>query len=111
MGASQIFLAIFSALMTAVAGSLAASVKMHRERERMADEQFKAEHGLLLDGMKVLMRAELFRLHEEYVQQGKPIPIDVKEQANSAYQVYSGMHCNGVGTHLWQELMEAHVSK
>ena len=110
MEASEVFLALFSAVMTAVVGALAAAVKMHRERERKADTKFDAEHELLLDGMRALMKSELFRLHAEYVQAGKPVPLDVKEQANSVHEVYAGLGGNGVGTHLWQELMDAHAS-
>ena len=78
---------------------------MHKERERKADTKFDAEHDLLLHGMRApLMKAELFRLHAEYVQPGKPVPLDIKEQANSVHEVYAGLGGNGVGTHLWQSL-------
>ena len=110
METSEVFLALLSAVLTSVVGALAAAVKMHKERERKADERFDAEHELLLDGMRALMKSELFRLHEEYVQSGKPVPLDVKEHANSIHEVYAGLDGNGVGTHLWQELMDAHAS-
>ena len=110
MEASEVFLALFSVVMTAVVGALVAAVKMHKERERKADAKFDAEHDLLLQGMRALMKSELFRLHAEYVQTGKPVPFDIKEQANSVHEVYAGLGGNGVGTHLWQELMDAHAS-
>lgn len=110
MEASEVFLALFSVVMTAVVGALGAAVKMHKERERKADAKFDAEHDLLLQGMRALMKSELFRLHAEYVQTGKPVSLDIKEQANSVHEVYAGLGGNGVGTHLWQELMDAHVS-
>ena len=92
MEASEVFLALFSAVMTAVVGALG------------------AEHDLLLQGMRALMKSELFRLHAEYVQTGKPVPLDIKEQANSVHEVYARLGGNGVGTHLWKELMDAHAS-
>lgn len=110
MEASEVFLALFSVVMTAVVGALGAAVKMHKERERKADAKFDAEHDLLLQGMRALMKSELFRLHAEYVQTGKTVPLDIKEQANSVHEVYAGLGGNGVGTHLWQELMDAHAS-
>lgn len=110
MEASEVFLALFSAVMTAVVGALGAAVKMHKERERKADAKFDAEHDLLLQGMRALMKSELFRLHAEYVQTDKPVPLDIKEQANSVHEVYAGLGGNGVGTHLWKELMDAHAS-
>ena len=93
-----------------LSGALGAAVKMHKERERKADAKFDAEHYLLLQGMRALMKSELFRLHAEYVQTGKPVPLDIKEQANSVHEVYAGLGGNGVGTHLWKELMDAHAS-
>lgn len=110
MEASEVFLALFSVVMTAVVGALGAAVKMHKERERKADAKFDAEHDLLLQSMRALMKSELFRLHAEYVQTGKHVPLDIKEQANSVHEVYAGLGGNGVGTHLWQELMDAHAS-
>lgn len=110
MEASEVFLALFSVVMTAVVGALGAAVKMHKERERKADAKFDAEHDLLLQGMRALMKSELFSLHAEYVQTGKPVPLDIKEQANSVHEVYAGLGGNGVGTHLWKELMDAHAS-
>lgn len=110
MEASEVFLALFSVVMTAVVGALGAAVKMHKERERKADAKFDAEHDLLLQGMRALMKSELFRLHAEYVQTGKPVPLDIKEQANSVHEVYAALGGNGVGTHLWKELMDAHAS-
>ncbi|MCI6274208.1 MAG: hypothetical protein MR415_02450 [Coriobacteriaceae bacterium] len=111
MEASELVLALFSSVMTAVVGALATAVKIHRERERKADAKFDAEHVLLLQGMRALMKSELFRLHAEYVQVGKPVPLDIKEQANSVHEVYAGLGGNGVGTHLWRELMDAHASE
>lgn len=110
MGVSEIALSVLPAVMTAVIGALGASVKIHRDRERRADAKFDAEHDMLIRGMRVLMKSELFRLHAEYVQAGKPVPLDIKELANSVHEVYAGFDGNGVGTHLWQELMDAHAS-
>lgn len=59
MEASEVFLALFSVVMTAVVGALGAAVKMHKERERKADAKFDAEHDLLLQGMRALMKSEL----------------------------------------------------
>lgn len=110
MEISEIALALFSAVMTAIVGALGASLRMHKERERRAEERFDAEHDYLLQGMRVLMKSELIRLHAEYVQAGKPVPLDIKDQANSVHDVYAALGGNGVGTHLWQELMDAHAS-
>ena len=111
MEASEVFLVLLSAVMTAVVGALGSSVRMHKERERKAEAKFDAEHEVLLQGMRALMKSELFRLHAEYVQAGVPVPLDIKEKANSVHEVYAKLGGNGVGTHLWQELMDAHASE
>lgn len=110
MTIANIFLSVFSIVMTAVVGALSATIRAQREKARAFDDRYKDEHALLLKGMQVLMRAELFKLHEEYVQTGKPVPLDIKEQANSVHEVYAGLGGNGVGTHLWQELIDAHAA-
>lgn len=110
MDVSEITLTIFSAVMTAAVGALTAALKMHVQRERESEQRFDAEHVLLLQGMRVLMKSELIRIHTEYVQAGKPVPLNIKDQANSVHEVYTGLGGNGVGTHLWQEIIDAHAS-
>ncbi|WP_130811394.1 hypothetical protein [Olsenella sp. Marseille-P4559] len=107
---ADIFLSVFSIVMTAIVGVLSATIRAQREKARAFDDRYKSEHDLLLKGMQVLMRAELFKLHQEYVQSGKPVPLDIKEQANSVHEVYARLGGNGVGTHLWKELINAHAS-
>lgn len=111
MDASQIASLVASPVIAAVIGAAVAAVKTARGKSKSAEERFDREHRMLLDGMKALMRAELFDLHREYIQAGLPVPLEIKEQATSVYNVYSGLGGNGVGMHLWQELMEAHASE
>lgn len=91
----------------ALVGALVAVVKKNKAN----DEKFREEHAFLLEGMKSNMRSELFRIHTEYVQAGKPVPFDVKEHATSVYRVYAGLGGNGTGTHLWSEIMSAKVAR
>ena len=98
-------------IVSAVVGAAVASRQARKEREKRDDERFEREHELLLEGMKILMRSELIRIHTDYVQAGKPVPIDLKEQAEQSHDVYAGLGGNGTGTHLWQEIRDAKASE
>lgn len=63
----------------------------------------------LLQGMCALLRAELIRIHEAYVQAGRPIPVEVKDEADDVYASYHQLGGNGLGTRLHQEIMAAHI--
>ena len=49
------------------------------------------------------------RASQKYVVDGRGCSADIKEQATSIYQAYHDLGGNGTGTHLYGELMEAHV--
>ena len=79
----------------------AASVK-RAETRRVRDKAMER-------GMRALMRAQLIELHEKYVMDGRGCSVDIKEQATSIYQDHHDLGCNGTGTHLYGELMEARI--
>ena len=93
---------VLAPIVSAVVGAAVASRQARKEREKRDDERFEREHELLLEGMKILMRSELIR---------KPVPIDLKEQAEQSHDVYAGLGGNGTGTHLWQEIRDAKASE
>lgn len=61
------------------------------------------------DGVRALLFDKISRLHQETVQQGLPVPVSVKQRADAAYQAYAALGGNGVGKHLYDELMDAHA--
>ena len=61
---------VLAPIVSAVVGAAAASRQARKEREKRDDERFEREHELLLEGMKILMRSELIRIHADYVQAG-----------------------------------------
>ncbi|WEV68707.1 hypothetical protein OZX73_05295 [Bifidobacterium sp. ESL0775] len=63
----------------------------------------------LIKGMRCLLRAELIDIHAQTVKVGKPVPVDVKTEADEVYDAYHQMGGNGVGTQLHKEIVEAHV--
>ena len=88
-----------TALLGMVIGRLGTLVK----RARGQDKAMK-------DGMCVLLRARLIELHERYVEQGEPCPVDVKSEADQTYAAYHSLGGNGTGTHLHEEIMDAHIA-
>lgn len=94
---------------TAVIGWLAASLRAERARARERDESRRAEHRSLCAGMREVMRRELYDMHTRYVVEGRPMPYDEKERADSVYAVYHSLGGNGTGTHVHEELMAAYV--
>lgn len=70
----------------------------------------KERTDILEQGMRALLFDKLARLHEETVARGLPVSVDVKRRAESAYTAYRALGGNGVGTHLYQEILEAHVA-
>lgn len=64
----------------------------------------------IICGMRALLRADLNRIHREYVQAGKPVPIEVKDEADDVYAAYHALGGNGVGTHLHEEILAANAA-
>ena len=62
----------------------------------------------MIHGLRVLLRAEIIRIHREYVQTNSPIPGEVMDEADDAYSAYSALGGNGTGTKMHNEIMAAH---
>ncbi|WP_152356314.1 hypothetical protein [Bifidobacterium apri] len=63
----------------------------------------------LKTGMQDLLRAQLIQIHGSTVAVGRPVPVDLKEEADRVYQSYHALGGNGTGTRLHDEIMSAHV--
>lgn len=94
---------------TALIAWLGASLRAARARERGRDARRDSEHAALMAGMREMMRRELYDMHTRYVVEGRPMPYDEKERADSVYAVYHSLGGNGTGTHVHEELMAAYV--
>jgi hypothetical protein len=73
------------------------------------------KHGIGRDramdhGMQVLLRARLIDIHVKYVEHDEPCPVNVKEEADEVYEAYHSLGGNGTGTHLHEEIMDAHIA-
>ena len=66
-------------------------------------------HGLaVVHGLRVLLRAEIIRIHREYVEAGRLVPVEVMDEADDAYEAYAALGGNGTGTKMHDEIMAAH---
>lgn len=81
-----------------VLGGAAASVityfKMRKQKETA-----------LADGVQCLLRAEIIRNHDKYMEK-KHCPIYAKEALKRAYNAYHRLGGNDVATRLYDEVME-----
>lgn len=96
-------------VVTAVIGWLGGSLREQRRRTAEHDAKRDAEHAALIAGMRELMRVQLYEMHKRYVVDGRPMPYDEKERADSVYRVYHSLGGNGTGTHIHEELIAAFV--
>ena len=62
------------------------------------------------DGMRSLLRSQLVDMHHKYVVEGQPCSVDEHDNAEQVYKAYHALGGNGTGTHLYQEIMAAHVA-
>ena len=71
--------------------------------------QQKKENDSLKEGMLSLLRAELIRSGEKYIER-EWIPIYAKEAYDKAYNAYHGLGGNGTMTQLHEQVMELPTS-
>lgn len=64
----------------------------------------KKRDSALEDGVQCLLRAEIIRNHDKYIDKGY-CPIYAKEALKRAYAAYHELHGNDVATQLYNEVM------
>ena len=69
----------------------------------------RVEVSALNNGVRTLLRSRLVDIHENYVAAGIPCPDNIKREADQVYEAYHGLGGNGVGTHYYQEIVNAPV--
>lgn len=95
---------VLAPLLSACVGYLLAAVRGFVKRGNQHDKAME-------QGMRALLRQQLIDYHDQYVVRGRPCPVWIKEQATSVYTAYHGLGGNGTGTHLYEEIMDAHVKE
>lgn len=84
------------------------SPQVEELRRELEEERRRAD--VFETALKALLFDKIARLHEETVEKGLPVGVDVKRRADVAYTAYAALGGNGVGRHLYEELIEAHAS-
>lgn len=59
--------------------------------------------------LRALLRSRLLDLHERFVVSGEGCPDWAKRDAEQAYEAYHALGGNGVGTHYYEEIVDAPV--
>jgi hypothetical protein len=70
-----------------------------------ACKKLYAEINNTREGMKALLRSELIKDYNKYLEKGE-MPIYAKENVEDIYKAYHNLGGNGVGTKMYNELME-----
>ncbi len=94
---TEIIAALIGAAVT-VANVAFTSITTRKRRRDERTEQLEA-------GVQCLLRAEIIRSHEKYMERGK-CPIYAREALTRAYQAYHALGGNDVSTDLYHDLME-----
>ncbi|MBE6901772.1 MAG: hypothetical protein E7478_04800 [Ruminococcaceae bacterium] len=98
--ASSIAVSVFSAVM-AVYGKKHAKL---RKEEMEKYERWDELRQNVAAGTQCLLRAEIIRSHEKYIDRGY-CPVYAKESLTREYQAYHNLGGNDVATALYEQLM------
>lgn len=74
--------------------------KKNKELKELRDNKIET----LADGVQCLLRAEIIRNHDKYLDRGY-CPIYAKEALKRAYAAYHDLHGNDVATQLYNQTM------
>lgn len=91
---------IISGVATTIIGLLAGMIIddiMRRHREYSAYEK------ALMNGVGMLLKIELYDVHDKYPNGNAPDKI--KEHIQSVYEAYHGLGMNGYGTQMYNDIM------
>lgn len=99
-------ISIIAILETAVAAAIgAALVALFRKLNRFMAEQREANRRNA-ESIRSMQRAELLRMFQRCVEDGKPITVEELEHVDSCYQAYHSNGGNGTGTWLYERIRE-----
>lgn len=97
---SSVVVAVFTAIM-GVYGTKHAKL---RKEEMAKYEQWDRLRQNVASGTQCLLRAEIIRSHEKYIDRGY-CPLYVKESLTREYQAYHNLGGNDVATALYEQMM------
>ncbi len=86
--------------LTAVAGYLGGKLK-----ERKSRQESREEHDRLMEeGMKAILRRDLVDAYEDYVENGKTLTVERKQEIDDEWAAYDGLNGNGTGHQMYQAI-------
>lgn len=95
-----LIMTVLTAAISAIVGALVSSIITSA---RSATGRSKA----MEEGMKTLLKAELFALHHRYVELDEPLDAMGLQLAATTYACYhDGLGGNGLGTRLYEQIAE-----
>ena len=92
-------------LLTAFAGWLLGYAGERLRGEKLRRLESREHEELLREGVRLLLRGELIRLHDRHVVQGEPIDLSARECIQKTYEAYRVLGGNELGTQLYEELL------
>jgi hypothetical protein len=105
MSTATIIAAIITAFASAIAGACVGAVTAKKKKiEQKLNEKTERTKALEM-GVCALLRAEIIRQHEKYVDKGF-CPIYAKEALKRTYAAYHNLDGNDIATKLYKEVLD-----
>lgn len=105
----QLVMIIVTTIMGTVIGWLLNGIKIKTNQLHEKTQQEKVEREQNRKMLGELLFYRLVDLHHRYVVQGEPCSAANKQQVDDIYHHYHDeLGLNGPGTHMYNEIMEAH---
>ena len=96
-------LAIIEGVLTCVVGAgvlaVARMLSGFAKRQRVSDE-------LMRESLRSMQRAELLRMFQRVVEDGKPVTVEELEHDEACYKAYHDIGGNDVGSWLYQQIKD-----
>lgn len=95
---------LISAALGSVAGAAIAYLKLKRTKKKQGDEREEDRFKRLEHGQLLLMRSDLIRLHDCFMERGY-CAVSVKYSVREEYEGYHALGGNGVATKMLEDIM------
>lgn len=91
--------AVLTSLLVAMVTALGAALMRFRKEQRESNR-------LMRESIASMQKAELMRMFQRVVEDGKPVTVEELEHLDSCYQSYHANGGNGTGTLLYERVRE-----
>ena len=94
---------VISVLVSAIIGAVVSFIATRRSERKSRVAELEIRQRALEDGTKALLRAEIIRNYDKYIERGW-IPIYAREALDKCYLAYSGLNGNGAMKDLYEAI-------